>query len=162
MSSLLAIYTLLHVIISLVGMGAGIVVFYKMLFGRESSWWTGVFLAMTILTSVTGFGFPATKVTPGHVFGVLSVIALSLAVYGKYWQHLAGGWRATYVTAALFAQYLNVVVLIVQSFQKVPALHALAPIGNEAPVLVVQILTLAIFIFVGVRTIPRFGVPAKA
>src|SRR5262249_5628250 len=120
-----------------------------------------VFLVMTILTSVTGFGFPATKVTPGHVFGVLSLIALALAIYGKYSRHLAGGWRATYIASALFAQYLNVVVLIVQSFQKIPPLHALAPIGNEMPVLVVQILTLAIFIFVGVRTIPRFGVPAK-
>jgi hypothetical protein len=160
--SLLAIYTLVHVAISLVGIGTGFVVFYNMLLGRESHRWTWIFLVTTILTSVTGFGFPATKVTPGHVFGVLSLIALSLAVYGKYWQHLTGGWRATYVATALFAQYLNVVVLIVQSFQKVPSLHALAPVGNEAPVLVVQLLTLAIFIFVGLRTVPRFGVPTKA
>lgn len=162
MPSLLAIYTVLHVLISLVGIGAGGVVFYNMLFGRESQRWTWLFLVMTILTSVTGFGFPSTKITPGHIFGVLSLVALALAVYGKYSQNLAGGWRPTYILSSLFAQYLNVVVLIVQSFQKVPPLHSLAPNGNELPVLVVQMATLAIFIFVGVRTVPRFGIPAKA
>ena len=43
--------------------------------------------------------------------------------------NLRGAWRWIYALTALVALYLNVFVLIVQSFLKVPPLHALAP-GN--------------------------------
>src|SRR5262245_58399206 len=152
MPSLLALYTLLHVAISLVAIVAGFVVIAEMLQWRESARWTALFLITTILTSVTGFGFPATQLTPGHVFGIVSLIALGLAVYGRYSRKLAGKWRAIYVITAIFAQYLNFVVLIVQSFQKVQLLHALPPSVS----LVVQVVALLVFIVLGTRAVARF------
>lgn len=156
MPGFLALYTLLHVAISLIAIVAGFVVIAQMLQWRESARWTAVFLITTILTSVTGFGFPATQLTPGHVFGIVSLIALGLAVYGRYSRKLAGKWRATYAISAIFAQYLNFVVLILQSFQKVPPLHALAPTLNAPVLLAVQLVTLVVFIVVGIRAVTRF------
>lgn len=160
MSYLLA-FTLLHVAISLIAIVAGFVVIYQMLQSRESLPWTKWFLVMTVLTSVTGFGFPVSQILPSHIFAVISLVALGLAIYARYSRRLSGGWRTTYVVTAILSQYLNVFVLVVQSFQKLPSLHALAPTQSEPPFAIAQGLTLIAFIASGVLAVKRFrGVSA--
>ena len=134
----LAAFTELHVAISVVGIVAGLV-FFVML--TRGSWWGGtnrVFFAFTALTSITGFLFPPKPIGPPFIFGVISLIALAIAGYALWGRKGAGPWRRVYCGLALFAQWLNMVVLVVQSYQKVPQLHKLAPLGNEPAVLATQ------------------------
>src|SRR5205823_1713264 len=100
----------------------------------------------TVLTSVTGFGFPIHGVTPGIVLGILSLVVLAIAIFARYARHLSGGWRRAYVITASIALYFNCFVLVVQSFQKVPALHALAPTQKEPPFGIAQLTLLVLFI----------------
>src|SRR5215467_11377290 len=123
----LATYTAVHVIISLIAIASGLIVLAGLLRGRLLTMWNSLFLATTVLTSVTGFGFPNTKVTPGIVLGVLSLIALAIAIFALYGRRLNGSWRRTYVITAMIALYFNVFVLVAQLFEHVPAIHALAP-----------------------------------
>jgi hypothetical protein len=153
---ILTAYTLLHVLISLVGIATGFVVLSGMIKPKELSGWTAVFLTTTVATSVTGFGFPVDRFMPSHAFGILSLILLALAIYALYSRQLVGAWRPTYVITAVFAQYLNVFVLIVQSFQNVPFLHALAPTQNEPPFAVAQLATLVAFLVLGTLAVRRF------
>ena len=151
-------YTLLHVAISLAGIGSGFVVLLSMLRSHASSGWTNLFLATTVLTSVTGFGFPFDHITPGIVIGVLSIIVLGLCIFARYSKKLVGRWGGVYVVSAVLAQYFNVFVLIAQGFQKIPTLHALAPTQAEPPFAIAQGLTLIAFVVLGValfRTGPR-------
>src|SRR4029078_10435534 len=122
----------------LVGIVSGLIVLAGMLRARRLPGWTALFLVTTILTSVTGFMFPISGLTPGVVFGLISIVILVIALNALYVKHLAGAWRCIYVTTALIALYLNVFVLIVQSFQKVPALQKLAPTQSEPPFSVTQ------------------------
>ena len=149
-------YTLIHVIISLIGIGSGSVVMYGMLTGKRLDGWTAVFLTTTVLTSVTGFGFPFKGVTPAINVGIVSLVVLAIAVVARYARHLAGVWRKTYVVTAALALYLNVFVLVVQSFEKVPALKAAAPTQKEPPFLVAQLAVLALFIVLTVFAAKRF------
>jgi hypothetical protein len=142
----LATYTIVHVVISLIGIGTGLLVLFGMLGGRLLKPWNGIFLMTTVLTSVTGFFFPFTKVTPGIILGILSLIVLAIALFALYVFHLNGGWRRTYAITALIALYFNVFVLIAQTFEHVPAFHALAPTGTETPFKVAQTLLLILFI----------------
>jgi hypothetical protein len=138
--------TIVHVAISLVGIGAGFVIMWGLLVSQRLSTWTAIFLAATTATSVTGFLFPIERFTPGLALGILSLIVLAPALASRYCYDLAGPWRPTYVITAMIAQYLNVFVLIVQAFQKIPALRELAPTQTEPPFAVAQLLTLALFI----------------
>lgn len=130
--------------------------------GRQLNGWTGLFLATTIATSVTGFFFPFHAVTPGIVLGVISLIVLAVAIVARYGLHLAGVWRSTCVVSAALALYLNVFVLVVQSFQKVPALKALAPKGTEPPFAVAQLIVLALFVVLTIAALKRFKPKALA
>jgi hypothetical protein len=141
----LSTYTILHVILSLIGIGTGFIVLFGLISGRLLSPWNIVFLVTTILTSLTGFGFPNTKITPGIVLGILSIIVLAIAVLALYVFNLKGGWRRTYAITAMIALYFNVFVLIAQTFEHVPAFHALAPTGAETPFKVAQTLLLVLF-----------------
>lgn len=152
----LATYTLIHVIISLIGIGSGLAVLFGMFGGKRFDGMTALFLATTVLTSVTGFGFPITHVTPGIVLGVLSLVVLAIAIPARYSFRMAGKWRAIYVVTAVIALYFNCFVLIAQSFLKVPALHALAPKGNEPPFAIVQGVLLGLFIGAGIRAVKKF------
>jgi hypothetical protein len=105
---------------------------------------------------LTGFLFPFKEITPGIVLGVLSMIALTVAFVARYARDLAGAWRRTYVISAIVSLYFNVFVLVVQSFEKVPALHVLAPTGKEAPFKVVQLVVLLAFVVVGVMAAKKF------
>ncbi|HZS99267.1 MAG TPA: hypothetical protein VFA40_20955 [Terriglobales bacterium] len=156
-------FTLLHVLISLIGIGSGLIALYGWLNGRLLSGWTPLFLVSTVLTSVTGFLFPVEHLLPSHKVGILSLIVLAIANAALYLFHLAGKWRAIYVISALTALYLNCFVAVVQSFLKIPALHAMAPNGNEPPFLVAQTIVLLFFIVLGVFATKRFrGVPVLA
>jgi hypothetical protein len=151
-----AAYTQFHVIISLVAIAAGFVVTFGLLTGRRFNRWTLLFLVLTIATSITGYAFPFHKITPAHIVGAISLVLLSLAVAARYRFRLAGGWRKTYVITALVSQYLNVFVLVVQSFQKVPALHALAPTQTEPPFAAAQISLLLLFAILTTLATMRF------
>ena len=132
----LPMFTLIHVVISVLGIFAGLVVVGGLMAGARLDGWTGLFLVTTILTSVTGFGFPFTKVGPPHVVGAISLVVLAVCLAALYWKRLQGGWRATYVITAVAALYLNVFVLVVQLFGKTPALAQLAPTQQEPPIAV--------------------------
>jgi len=152
----LTIFTIVHVIISLLGIASGFVVMADMIDAAPIDGWTPFFLATTIATSVTGFLFPFERLLPSHVFGIVSLVVLGLATYGLYGAHLVGSWSWIYVATAVFAQYLNFFVLIVQLFQKVPALRAHAPTQTETPFKVAQAVALVAFIAAGVVAGMRF------
>jgi hypothetical protein len=149
-------YTLVHVLISLIGIGSGFVVMYGLLTRKPLNAWTALFLTTTVLTSVTGFGFPFMGVTPGIRLGVISLVALAIAIVARYKGHLAGAWRRTYVISAAIALYFNVFVLVVQSFEKAPALRAIAPTQREAPFAITQIAVLVVFIALTILALKRF------
>ena len=159
----LANFTMVHVIISLIGIVSGIIVMFGMLGSKRMPGLTAIFLLSTILTSATGFGFPFTQLLPSHMVGILSLVLLAIACIALYAMRLAGPWRWIYVVTALVSLYLNVFVLVIQGFLKVPALHALAPSvpPSEPPFAVVQGLVLLLFVLFIIGAWRRFH-PAAA
>jgi hypothetical protein len=154
----LSAFTTLHVVISLIAIVAGLIVMFAMLGSNTMPGLTAIFLLFTILTSATGFLFPFNGVTPGDIVGALSLVLLLIACIALYAMKLHGAWRWIYVLTALVSLYLNVFVLVIQSFLKIPALTALAP-GNppSGPVFaVVQGIVLLFFIIVIVGAARRF------
>jgi hypothetical protein len=125
----LATFTLVHVVISLIGIAAGLVVMFGMFGSNRMPGLTAIFLLSTILTSATGFLFPFTQLLPSHMVGILSLVLLAVACFALYAKGLSGAWRGIYLLTALISLYLNVFVLVIQGFLKIPALTALAP-GN--------------------------------
>jgi len=154
-------FTTSHVALSLIGIVAGIVVVLGMFSSERLPAVTGLFFLTTVLTSLTGFLFPYHGVTPGIIVGILSTITLFAAILARYAFHLSGHWRAAYVVTSVIALWFNVFVLIVQLFEKVPALHALAPTQAASPFKITQILVLAVFIVLGARAVRKFH-PAPA
>jgi len=153
-----ATYTLVHVILSLVGIVSGLVVMYGLLTAKRLDGWTGVFLATTVATSATGFGFPFDHLLPSHKVGILSLTVLAVAILARYVFHLAGAWRRVYVIAAAIALYLNVFVAVVQAFEKVPSLKAMAPTQSEPPFLLAQLIVLVLFIGLTVVAARKFRI----
>jgi uncharacterized membrane protein SirB2 len=149
-------FTLVHVLISLAGIGSGLIVLYGLLTGKRLDGWTAIFLSATVLTGVTGFLFPVEHLLPSHVIGIISLVVLAIAMVARYARHLSGAWRGTYVVTAVLALYLNVFVAVVQSFLKLPALHALAPTQKEPPFLIAQLMVMAIFIVLGIFAVKKF------
>lgn len=143
-------FTLIHVLLSLVGIASGFIVVYGFLTGKRLNSWTSIFLATTVLTSLTGFLFPVEHILPSHIVGMISLVVLAVAIVARYALHLANAWRWIYVVSAVLALYLNSFVAVVQSFLKVPALKALAPTQKEPPFLVAQLTVMAIFIVLGI------------
>ena len=157
----LSAFTMLHVIISLIGIGTGFIVLFGLINGRLLSPWNAVFLVTTILTSLTGFAFPNDKITPGIILGILSVIVLAIALVALAF-HLRGAWRRTYAITAMIALYFNVFVLIAQTFEHVPTFHALAPTGTETPFKVAQLLLLVLFAVLISTAAKKFRNPTPA
>jgi hypothetical protein len=151
-------YTLLHVLISFVGIGSGLAVIYGMFRSHRLDAITMVFVVSTALTSLTGFAFPNEHITPGIIVGILSLVVLAIAILGRYVMHMRGAWRAIYVITAAIAVYFNCFVLVAQSFEKVPALHALAPTQKEPPFAVAQVILLVLFVVLTVMAVKRFRV----
>jgi len=152
----LATYTLIHVVISLVAIASGLVVFMGMIANKRMDALTALFLAATVLTSVTGFFFPFEHVTPGIIIGVLSLVVLAIAIPARYAKHMDGGWRKVYILTSAIALWFNLFVLVVQSFLKVPALHALAPTQKEPPFAIAQLFVLVIMVVLTGGAIKRF------
>ncbi|MGA6951322.1 MAG: hypothetical protein WBP98_02140 [Candidatus Sulfotelmatobacter sp.] len=151
-----ATFTLVHVLLSLVGIASGLLVVYGMLRAKRFDGATAIFLVTTALTSLTGFLFPVEHILPSHVLGVISLVALAIAIPARYALRLAGAWRAIYVVSAVLALYLNVFVLVAQIFMKVPAAHALAPTGKEPPFLIAQVVVMVIFVVLGIFAVKKF------
>ena len=154
----LPVFTMVHVIISLIAIVAGLVVMSGLLGSKPMPAMTAIFLLFTILTSATGFLFPFTQLLPSHMVGILSLVLLAIACIALYGMRLAGAWRPVYVVTAMISLYLNVFVLVIQSFLKVPALHALAPsVPPAGPVFaVVQGIVLVFFVLVIIGAWRRF------
>jgi len=149
-------FTFLHVFLSLVGIGAGVFIVYGLLTSRRLSILTALFLVTTVATSLTGFLYPFKGVTPGIILGVLSMIVLIVAIVALYVRRLEGAWRGTYVISACLAFYFNFFVLIAQSFDKVPALHAIAPTQASPAFGITQLAVLLIFILLTIRAFKKF------
>ena len=147
-------FTLIHVVLSVVGIVAGLVVVGGLMAGVRIDGWTGVFLVTTVLTNVTGFGFPFATLLPSHVVGGVSLVVLAVGIAARYWKHLKGAWRSIFVVTAVFALYLNVFVLVAQLFQKVPAMIALAPTQTAPAFVVTHLIVIALFVVLG-RTAVR-------
>lgn len=146
----------IHVAISLVGLVAGFAAVFGLLAAERRDGWTAVFLATTVLTSVTGFFLPAGGLMPSHIVGIISLVVLAVALLARYGRHLAGAWRWIYAVTAVIALYLNVFVFIAQAFLKVPALNAVAPTGSEPPFLIAQVIALVVFVLLGIGSVRRF------
>ena len=154
----LSTFTMLHVIISLIAIVSGIIVMFGLLGSNLMSGLTAIFLFFTILTSATGFLFPFDKLLPSHMIGILSLVLLAIACIALYGMKLSGAWRWVYVVTAMISLYLNVFVLIIQSFLKIGPLHALAPSvpPSEPPFVIVQGIVLVFFAIVIIGAVRRF------
>jgi hypothetical protein len=154
----LSAFTTLHVVISLIAIVVGLIVMFGMLGPYHPGGLTGIFLLFTILTSVTGFMFPFNGVTPGILIGILSCVLLAIACLALYAMKVAGPWRWIYAVTALASLYLNVFVLVIQSFLKISPLHEIAP-GNppSGPAFaVVQGIVLLFFVVMIIAAVRRF------
>jgi hypothetical protein len=158
---ILHIYTILHILISLVAIFTGFVVLFGLLAGKNLDGWTKWFLITAVATTVTGFFFPFHGVTPAIKLGIISSVVLAVTIYARYGKHLAGAWRWIYAVGAVLTLYFNVFVAIVQSFEKIPALNALAPTQTEQPFKLSQLSVLGLFIVLGFVAAIRFQ-PAPA
>jgi hypothetical protein len=152
----MSMFTAIHVALSLVGIVSGLVAVAGLLKSNLRAGWTLLFLATTVATSVTGFGFHRDQLLPSHIVGIISLVLLAVAILALYVFALSGAWRRIYVVAAVASLYLNVFVLIVQAFLKVPALHALAPTQNEPPFAIAQGIALIAFIAIGISAARKF------
>jgi hypothetical protein len=154
----LSTFTTLHVIISLIAIVSGIIVMFGLLTSKRMPGLTAIFLFFTILTSATGFLFPFEKLLPSHMIGILSLVLLAIACLALYGMKLSGSWRSVYVVTAMTSLYLNVFVLIIQAFLKVPALHALAPSvpPSEPPFAIIQGIVLVFFVLVIIGAVRRY------
>src|SRR5216117_3320383 len=153
---ILQIYTIIHTLIILVAIVTGIVVVFGMLAGNRLDGWTKWFLITAVATTITGFFFPFHGFTPAIGLGIISLPFLALAIFARYPKQLAGPWRWIYVTGAVICLYFNLFVLVVQSFEKIPALHALAPTQTESPFRFTQLIVLAFSIVFGIAAAIRF------
>jgi hypothetical protein len=149
-------FTLLHVVITLVAIGSGLIVVGGMFASYRLPGTTGLFLFTTALSSVTGFLFPIHGFTPALGVGILACVVLAVALFALYKEHLVGAWRWIYVITAVVSLYFNVFVLVAQSFMKVSALNALAPTQSEPPFAITQAVVLVIFILIGLIAVVKF------
>src|SRR5215469_5873102 len=152
-------FTILHVIITLVAIGSGLIILGGMFASNKLPVTTALFLFTTALTSLTGFLFPIHGFTPALGVGIVACVILAIALFALYKEHLVGGWRWIYVITAVVSLYLNVFVLVVQSFVKVSALNALAPTQTEPPFAVTQAAVLVVFILIALISVIKFQPP---
>jgi hypothetical protein len=154
----LSAVTTLHVVISLVGIAAGLIVLSGLFKSQSMPGMTAIFLITTILTNATGFMFPFEKLLPSHVIAIISLILLAIACIALYSMKLSGAWRSIYLITAIASLYLNIFVLVIQSFLKIGFLHALAPSvpPSEPPFAIVQGVVLVLFVIAGIAAVRRY------
>jgi hypothetical protein len=153
---ILQIYTIIHTLISLVAIFTGFVVLFGLLSDKRFDGWTKWFLITAVATTVTGFFFPFHGFTPAIGLGLISLPILALTIYARYPKNLAGAWRLIYVLGAVISLYFNVFVGVVQSFEKIPALHAMAPTQTEQPFKLTQLTVLSLFVILAIVAVIRF------
>jgi hypothetical protein len=153
---ILHIYTIIHTLISFVAIFTGLIVLFGMLAGERLDGWTKWFLITAVATTVTGFFFPFHGLTPAFKLGIISCVFLAITIYARYPRQLAGAWRWIYAIGAVISLYFNVFVAIVQSFEKIPALHAMAPTQTEPPFKLTQLVVLGLFVLLGIVAAIRF------
>ena len=153
---ILQIYTIIHTLISLVAIFTGLVVVLGMLGGKSLNGWTKWFLTTAVLTTVTGFFFPFHGFTPAIGLGIISIPFLAITIFARCSKHLAGAWRWIYVIGAVICLYFNLFVLVVQLFEKVPALHAMAPTQTESPFKLTQLTVLIVSALLAIVAVIRF------
>jgi hypothetical protein len=153
---ILQIYTIIHTLISLVAIFTGLIVVFGMLAGNRLDGWTKWFLITAVATTVTGFFFPFHGFTPAIGLGIISLPFLALTIFARYSRRLAGAWRGIYVAGAVICLYFNLFVLVVQSYEKIPALHALAPTQTESPFKLSQLVVLVVSILLLIVALLRF------
>lgn len=139
----------LHVAISFIAIAAGLVAMPAFAARRRVPGMMSLFLVTTMLTSFTGFLFPFRGFTPALGTGIVSTIVLIIAFVAYYGYRLRGRSGIVYAVSATAALWLNLFVLVVQSFLKVPALNVLAPTGTELPFALTQGALLIVMIGLG-------------
>jgi hypothetical protein len=142
-------FTLIHTLLSVIGIFAGLVLAGGWLSGKQLERWSLLFLVTTFLTNLSGFGFPFVVLLPGHIIGALSLVILPLVVAARYGKHLAGGWQKVYVIGSMVLLYFNAFILVVQLFKRIPGLIAAAPTQTEPPFAITQLIVLALFLWLG-------------
>ena len=153
---ILHIYTVIHTLISLIAIFTGLIVLFGMIGCKRLDGWTKWFLITAVLTTVTGFFFPFHGFTPAVRLGIISLPFLALAIFARCWKQLAGAWRWVYVIGAVICLYFNLFVLVVQSFLKIPALHAVAPTQTETPFKLTQLFVLVLSVVLASIAVVRF------
>src|SRR5438477_8796556 len=153
---ILQIYTVIHTLISLAAIFTGFVVVLGLLARNRADSWTKWFLVTAVATTVTGFFFPFHGFTPAIGLGIISLPFLALAIFARYSKRLGGAWRWIYAIGAVICLYFNLFVLVVQLFEKVPALHAMAPTQTDPPFKLTQLVVLALFVLLGIVAAIRF------
>src|SRR6266567_6204967 len=153
---ILQIYTIIHTLISLIAIFTGIVVVFGMFAGAQLNGWTKWFLITAVATTLTGFFFPFHGFTPAIGLGIISLPFLALTIYARYPKRLGGAWRWIYAIGAVICLYFNLFVLVVQLFEKVPALHAMAPTQTESPFKLTQLVVLIVSTVLAIVAVIRF------
>lgn len=154
----LTLLTIIHTLISVAAIIAGIVVIADLLRGRDSGGWTHLFMATAFLTSATGFLFPFTVFLPSHGTAIVALLVLAVTLPARYRLR----WPATYAVGAVASLFLLIFVAIAQVFAKVPSLRAVAPTQSEPPFLITESITLAIFVVIGVLAARNYRAAAPA
>ena len=164
-------FTLLHVVITLIAIVSGFVVVFGMIGSHRLPKTTSLFWTMTVLTTVTGFMFflsptQVKALTPAAATGIVATIVFVIGLLALYVKHLYGAWRWLYTGAATISLYLNVFVLITQSFGKLtflnPAVTLKSMVGppfgqpTDFHFAIVQGVTLLIFLMLGIVTAWKF------
>ena len=149
-------FTLLHVVLSLVGIVTGLVVAGGLVTGKRLDRWAVAFLVTTVAANATGFGFPFVHVLPSHAVGIISLVVLAAVIFAQYVKRLVGRWRTAYASGVVVATYLNFFVLVAQLFRRIPDLFVAAPTQSEPPFALTQGLVLALFAWLGVAAVKGF------
>lgn len=149
-------FTLIHVILSILGIIAGLVVVGGLIAGVRFNGWTGIYFVTTVLTNVTGFGFPFANILPSHIVGGISLVVLAVGIAARYWKHLDGSWRWIFVVTTVTALYFNVFVLFAQLFAKVPAMVAIAPTQTAPAFVITNLIVLVLFVILGRAAVRGF------
>jgi endonuclease/exonuclease/phosphatase (EEP) superfamily protein YafD len=145
-----SVLTIVHTLISLIAIASGAVAVAGLFRGGAFRRATDVFLASAVATSLTGFLFPLNGLTPAVVTGLLALGILSFVLMALYLFHLAGAWRWIFALGMVASLYLLVFVGVAQAFQQIEFLNSLAPSQSEAPFLGAQLVTLLMFVVIGI------------
>jgi hypothetical protein len=151
----------LHVVLSLIGIVAGLIFLFGLMGGRRRTGWTWLFYLTTFLTCITGYLFPPSGFGPPQIVGILTLLALGVAAYALSGP-MRGGRRLVFIIGSALALYFNVFVGVTQAFQKIPLLQPLAPTQSEPPFVETQLVVLVLFVLATIIAIIRYHAPARA